>query len=174
MERAGVSIGTLYQYFPNREALIARLIETHVDGLVTTVGKALKDNIRATPEELLRAVIRASIEAHRVEPELHKVIIEQVPREGYLAEALGLSRRLSLMLHDELQRRFKGLPVSRLRMVAFMLETTIEALTHRAVIEGPSWLKTGELESEAVRLLVPYLAEVSDRSGAAEGLALGA
>lgn len=44
-------------------------------------------------------------------------------------------------------------------MIALVLETCIEALTHRAVVEAPEWLETGEIETEALRLLQLYFAE---------------
>lgn len=36
-ERAGVSIGTLYQYFPNKELLVASVIEDHFKEVLSTV-----------------------------------------------------------------------------------------------------------------------------------------
>ncbi len=36
-ERAGVSVGTLYQYFPNRQALILSLIERYLEDLVGAI-----------------------------------------------------------------------------------------------------------------------------------------
>jgi len=41
-ERAGVSVGTLYQYFPNREALILCLIERYLDDLVESIERGCK------------------------------------------------------------------------------------------------------------------------------------
>jgi len=42
-------------------------------------------------------------------------------------------------------------------MIAFVVESTIEALTHSAVVETPDWLRYGRLEQEAMKLLGPYL-----------------
>ncbi|MEI9985385.1 MAG: helix-turn-helix domain-containing protein [Aliidongia sp.] len=55
-ERAGVSIGTLYQYFANKEALIAALIRGHVSEILDTVRAALAQHAEAAPEE---AVLRS-------------------------------------------------------------------------------------------------------------------
>lgn len=160
-ERAGVSIGTLYQYYPNKQSLVADLIALHVAELVETVRNALTRSRSQPVDGMLRAVVKASIDAHRMSPALHKIIIEQVPREGKLADALNISQRLGEMLLDDLRRRYVGLDSQRLRLAAFVLETTIEALTHRAVIEGPDWLKSGRLQKEVQVLLRPYLAELA-------------
>lgn len=157
VERAGVSIGTLYQYFPNKESLVAALIEGHVREVLELVEGALVQHAFAPLPSVLRAVIKASLDAHRLHPELHKVLVEQVPREGRLAEAIGISGQLTDLLEAHIQQRLPGLARARIRLVAFMVETTVEALTHRAIIESPRWLTTGALEQEAMDLLLPYL-----------------
>lgn len=156
-ERAGVSIGTLYQYFPNKEALVAGLMGKHVDEVVATVASALAASRGQSLDGVLRAVVRAGLDAHRLDPALHKVISEQVPRKGQLAEALNISQQLSDMLFAHLVEVAPEVPRERMRLVSFVLETTIEALTHRAVIESPAWLRTGQLETEALAALGPYL-----------------
>lgn len=157
VERAGVSIGTLYQYFPNKESLVAALIDQHVRDVLTLVQSALIGHASEPLPVVLREVIKASLDAHRLNPELHKVLIEQVPREGALAEALDIGERLTGMLQAHIQERCPGLARSRARLIAFVVETTVEALTHRAVIDRPRWLTAGILEAEAMNLLLPYL-----------------
>lgn len=158
-ERAGVSIGTLYQYFPNKEAIIAALIRSHVEEILATVRGALAGPQHASLEKTVEALVHASIEAHQINPALHKILYEQVPREAYPDEALDVSGELQSMIEGFLQEKASGLPRQRLRMIAFILESTIEALTHRAVVEAPDWLGCGQLEQETVDLLRPYLAK---------------
>jgi AcrR family transcriptional regulator len=156
-ERAGVSIGTLYQYFANKESLIAALIRNHVEEILATVRDALSRDVNSSLEETLRALIRAGIEAHRINPALHKVLSEQIPREAYPDEAVDVSGKLQTMIEQFLRNRTPHLPQERRYMIAFVVESTIEALTHRAVVETSDWLRYGRLEQEAMKLLCPYL-----------------
>lgn len=158
-ERAGVSIGSLYQYFPNKVSLVAALIRNHVDEILGMVRVALSQNAGASTETILGALVRAAIEAHRIDPALHKVLYEQVPRESYPEETLAVSGDLQSLIEGFLRERSPDLSKQRLRMIAFVVETTVEALTHRAIVESPDWLRYGHLEKEAVALLGPYLAE---------------
>jgi len=87
-ERAGVSIGSLYQYFPNKEALVAALIEGHANEIVRVIEAALDDPALATVADGIRALIKAGMVAHRIDPALHKILNEQVPRVGRLAKAM--------------------------------------------------------------------------------------
>lgn len=156
-ERAGVSIGSLYQYYPNKEALVAGLIELHVRQVIDMVASALQATRQASLAQMLRAVVRASLDAHRLNPALHKVLMEQVPRTGELAVAFGISQQLTDMLREDIAARHPRMSAHRVHTIAFVLETTIEALTHRAVVESPAWLLSGEVEAEAFKMLSTYL-----------------
>jgi AcrR family transcriptional regulator len=155
--RAGVSIGTLYQYFPNKESIVGSLVNQHVDEILATMESALVQYADASVEIALRAIIHASIEAHRINPALHKVLSEQVPRKKDLRHAFDVMSKLQSMLEEFVRRRIPSLSRSRIRMIAFIMEGSVEALTHRAVLEAPEWLRSGELELEATRLLTSYL-----------------
>ncbi len=161
-ERAGVSIGTLYQYFQNKESLVAALIRHHIDEIVVTVGAALSIRPDVSIEDLLLALIRAGLAAHRVNPALHKVLAEEVPRAAYPIEARDLSGRLQAMIEAALQHKAPGIPAPRRRLVACIIECTIEALTHRAVVEAPDWLESGLIEEETLALLCPYVVQALD------------
>lgn len=156
-EKAGVSIGSLYEYFPNKEALVAALASAHVEELMARVDEVLSLSSDETPKAVVTALIRAGLDAHRVDPALHKVLVEQVPRIGDLAASLDISSVLQRKIEADLQRRAPDLPHARVRITALVLETCIEALSHRAVVETPDWLETGEIEREALRLLQPYI-----------------
>lgn len=158
-EKAGVSIGSLYEYFPNKESLVAALATAHVEELMERVDRVLGASVESDSGGVVAALLRAGLDAHRVNPALHKVLVEQVPRIGALAASLDISSVLQRKIEADLQRRAPGLPPVRARMIALVLETCIEALTHRAVVEAPEWLETGEIEAEALRLLQPYFAE---------------
>jgi AcrR family transcriptional regulator len=68
-EVAGVSVGTLYQYFPNREALITGVLADHLEAAVTAVEQAA-DAARELPlAEAAERVVRAflALKAERAE-----------------------------------------------------------------------------------------------------------
>lgn len=156
-ERAGVSIGTLYQYFPNKESLVAALVKAHIEELFDMIDAALERSRDLPLEDSLRNLLRAGLDAHRVDPALHKVLTEEMPRKADWAKAFDVSKVLQEKLAAELQSRVAGLRPTQARMIAFVLETCVEALAHRAVVDAPDWLKSGALEREASTLLTEYL-----------------
>ncbi|MCH8685530.1 TetR/AcrR family transcriptional regulator [Pedomonas mirosovicensis] len=153
-DRAGVSIGSLYQYFPNKEALIAALIERHTERIVAAVAQALADPAAAPLEEGLRSLVRVGLDTHRIAPALHKILAEQVPRVGRMAEVMDTSRRITQLIEAYLCKHAAQLPPDRdPALEAQLLETTLEALCHMVVIQRPDLLATRVIEQEILRIL---------------------
>jgi AcrR family transcriptional regulator len=156
-EQAGVSIGSLYQYFPSKEALVAALIEQHVEEMNAAILSELTRVAQLPMAQAVRAVIELTIRAHSIEPELHRVLTEQVPRVGRLArlaEADSICRR---MVAGMLTARKDELAISDPDTAAFILVASIESITHRAALFAPERLRDPRLIDEAVALVTRYL-----------------
>jgi AcrR family transcriptional regulator len=163
---AGVSIGSLYQYFPSKEAVVAALIERHTQELSQVVLNALL-KVSARPIEIgVRELIAAAIDAHRVDPKLHRVLAEEVPRVGRLENIDAVERSGRALIRGYLEAHRSEIDLADLDLSAFILSTTVEALTHSAVLRRPDILadeKAGEFVDEVTRLVVRYLRAPSPR-----------
>ena len=71
-EVAGVSIGSLYQYFPNKEAIAAALIERHVSQFVGAAAELVNDKLTATPMEIVDAIGAAVAALFRESQPVHR------------------------------------------------------------------------------------------------------
>lgn len=78
---AGVSIGSLYPYFPSKEVLVAAVIDCHTQQVSEMTRRALG---RAPVEVATYEFVGVAIEAHRINPKLHGVLAEQIPCVGRL------------------------------------------------------------------------------------------
>lgn len=152
-ELAGVSIGSLYQYFPCKEALVTSLVEQHVNTMMETIESSLKDLFNAPIEVVLHELVKACIAAHAVDPMLHKVLNEQVPR----INNTNIEKRVTALLRAYLELHRDQIGPQNLDLAVLILERTVEALTHTAVIERPELLNDGQLEQEITNLLLSYL-----------------
>ena len=70
---AGVSIGSLYQYFPSKEALVAAVIERHQHEIMQTVRGELARALALPLQQGVRSLVAAAVKAHRVDAKLHRV-----------------------------------------------------------------------------------------------------
>lgn len=157
---AGVSIGSLYQYFPSKEALVAAVVERHAQELWQVVRDALV-KVAARPVEIAtRELVAAAIDAHRVDPKLHRVLAEEAPRTGKLANIESVQANAGALFRDYLEAHRREIGVADLDLAAFVLATTVEALTHSAVLHRPDMLadgKAGEFVDEVTGLVLRYL-----------------
>src|SRR5262245_62075336 len=83
---AGVSVGSLYQYFPNKESLVAALVARHNRELFQVIRDALKEVAALDLPTAMRRLVKAAVDAHMVDSALHRIFAEQVPRMGQLAK----------------------------------------------------------------------------------------
>lgn len=61
--RAGVSIGTLYQYFPNKSALLQAALKRHLDGVTEAVEQVCREQKGNPLESMATALVHAFLEA---------------------------------------------------------------------------------------------------------------
>jgi len=158
-EVAGVSVGSLYQYFPGKEALVAALIDRHNQDIRRVVQGELAEAVNQPIEQAVRQLVAVSVKAHRIDPKLHRVLAEQIPRVGRLEKVATFNREYYALFKDYLGRRRNDIRAVDLELAAFVCVTSIEALTHTAVLHHRIVSDDGmnALIDEATRLVVGYL-----------------
>ncbi len=157
---AGVSIGSLYQYFPSKEALVAAVIDRHTQETIQLARDALIKVAMQPVEEAIRELVKLGIDAHRVNPKLHRVLTEQVPRVGRLDNVQAIDREAYGLVRAYLDAHRDEIEVADVELAAFVCVTTVEALTHAAVIYRPDVLsdeKANIFIDDVTRLVLRYL-----------------
>src|SRR5262249_36483269 len=81
-EGAGVSIGSVYQYFPDKRAIFVALHQRHVDQIDRMVETNLIEHAASSLDDLVRAMVEGMIEAHATDPELHELLLTEVPHRA--------------------------------------------------------------------------------------------
>jgi AcrR family transcriptional regulator len=155
---AGVSIGSLYQYFPSKEALVAAVVERHQWEIMQSARKDLAVILAQPVETAMRGIVTAAVNAHRVDPKLHRVLAEQIPRVGALERLAAFNRENFALFKTYLENHRDEVRVADPGLASFVCVTTIEALTHNAVLsERLSGDAMDALIDEATRLILGYL-----------------
>jgi AcrR family transcriptional regulator len=154
---AGVSVGSLYQYFPNKQALLAELHYRHATQTSAPIFAALRSSKGKALREVLRQIIQANVASHSEDPALHKVISEEsskLPKRAWQddmdKEAATLVANFLLEHQDEVQ-------VEDTALTIYLLTQIVETSIHSAVTLAPRALKDGSLARELERMLYLYL-----------------
>jgi AcrR family transcriptional regulator len=133
-EVAGVSVGSRYQYFPSKEALVAALIDRHRQEIMEVVQDELAQAVHRPLEQGIRTLVAVAVTAHRIDPKLHRVLAEQIPRVGRLENVETFDKANYGRFKAYLESCRREIQVKDLDLAAFVCVTTIEALTHNAVL----------------------------------------
>jgi AcrR family transcriptional regulator len=155
-EVAGVSVGSLYQYFPNKEALVRALIERHDDAMWSVFTDHATAAIGRPFAEAIPAVIDALFVAHHVDPALHRVLHQQIPRVGALAILEQTNARCRGVVENMLAAR----PDQHRRLddvatTALVVVEAVEALIHASIELPPARAKA--VQRHASELVLRYL-----------------
>jgi AcrR family transcriptional regulator len=162
-EVAGVSVGSLYQYFPGKEALVVAVVERHNREIMQVVRRVLAEVAALPVEKAIRRLVAMAIEAHRVDPELHRVLSEQIPRTERLENVETANRQAQALFKAYLESRRDEIAVTDLDLAVFICATSIEALAHNAVLHHAALASDAAAEvliDETTRLILGYLQPV--------------
>jgi AcrR family transcriptional regulator len=155
-EVAGISIGSVYQYFPDKRAIFIALHRRHVEQVDRLMERMLIEHASSSLEEFLAAVLEAMVAAHTADPELYELLSTEVPHrsEGTRHFAVRLHAAFRLAIGS----RAREIRTDRdLDRVAFVVTHMIEALAHGAVLRRPRRLSLKEAKAEAVRAILLYV-----------------
>ena len=155
-EVAGVSIGSVYQYFPDKHAIFAALHERHINQIDRIIQSTLVEHATSSLEELMSAVIEAMVEAHKTDPELSGLLLTEVPHraDGSQTFAVRLHGAFLLAISSRTRQLKKG---RDLDSVVFVVTHMVDALSHATVLTRPATLSLHAAKEEAVRAVLAYL-----------------
>ncbi|MFT3803941.1 MAG: TetR/AcrR family transcriptional regulator [Burkholderiaceae bacterium] len=157
-ERAGVSIGSLYQYFPNKAALACAVIDRCCEEFLAAFDAALAGRRRGTLEDGIRALVDATLVSHHLTPELHRMVHVLAPRLGVAEHAELVGRSATRMIETLLRKHENEIsPEIDLARAAVVIEALLESLSHRGMHAGKAPEHKDSLTREATRMIVRYL-----------------
>ncbi|MEW2567937.1 TetR/AcrR family transcriptional regulator [Streptomyces sp. NPDC047070] len=154
-EHARVSIGSLYQYFPNKDAILAKLLVRHID----RGGWAGADELDLSPgslKEAVLALVRDAIDHHRDDPQLLRMMIEEAPVSSELIEAMDRHGKDRVRQIRDVLARHPDVRVEDLDMAAELVVGTVEMNTHK-LMASPHPIQVERLERELTAMLTRYL-----------------
>jgi AcrR family transcriptional regulator len=152
---AGVSVGSLYQYFPNKLAIAEAIRQRHLDEVLVALSGAGDDSEAIALDQRVARFADGVIAAHSVDEALHRVLLDEVPL---------VARSSYAEFEAEYQRRYRALIAASANTnggvgddetAARVLSSAVEGVVHAAAHRGDLGLPA--LRSELVRLMLAYL-----------------
>jgi AcrR family transcriptional regulator len=157
-ELAGVSVGSLYQYFPSKEALVTAVSRRHSARMIEVFQKDILSLAFVPLHEAVRGVVLRVFEAYAVDPALRRVLVHEVPHLGALTRSLEFDE----LVHEWLLAYFAH-NAARIRprnvdLAVQILRAAVEAVAAAIVVRGdPQLLRSSEVVDEVCVLVLRYV-----------------
>jgi AcrR family transcriptional regulator len=158
-ERAGISIGSLYQYFPNKEAIAVELLQRHIVSGPAYMETQLTHfmEYHHNPAKLVKALIEAACDHHADNPTLHKVLEEEVPHPAHIRAAIQRNENLfTEAITNWIKQRYPQ-QMSNLSVAARLVFVLIKTMTHWYIICQQVEIEREVFVDELTTMVMRYL-----------------
>lgn len=155
-EAAGVSIGSVYQYFPDKRAIFIALHDRHIQQVDRVLQRKMHEAAAEPLDRLVSDLMDGMIEVHASDPELAALLDSQVP------DRADGAREFSLRLHEPLRKALAKHAKSlggavKLDLRAFLFANMLEAFGHAVVLRRPRTLSQRTAKIEACKAILACL-----------------
>ncbi|RED16336.1 TetR/AcrR family transcriptional regulator [Parasphingopyxis lamellibrachiae] len=124
-EVAGVSIGSLYQYFASKEAIAAALVESAVMNATEVLRDCLIENMTKPLDESAREIIRSILETRKRYSFIFLRLPREVPKLGRLSRNVTTEKFLYNTIRAYYQQHRTEIMVADLEVAMFVAEHII-------------------------------------------------
>lgn len=156
-ERAGVSVGSLYQYFPNKESLlaeVARRLEMRAQTLVLERLQACRElPLRDVIEALVDVLLGDALSVRQV----RHVLRRDVPSGWITDTSKEVDQEVRRAIAGELARRDDVRHDATPELLAWVASHAVELLVEQAVLLAPEMLERREFRDQLITLAYAYL-----------------
>ena len=154
---AGVGVGSLYQYFDSKEAVVEALQEQHFERMGAAFLARMEELEHAPLPELVHGLAHLMRTSELLNSKLSRALLA-VPSRGRPAVVLQLEQRCAEILHRALLRHAPRADAAALRIPVFLVVQTVEALILSTSQYRPRGLTRGRYTQELAQLVIRYLA----------------
>lgn len=155
-EIAGISIGSLYQYFSNKESVLGTLMDMVMTAEMEKFNQRIEDLHGKSMEETTDAMIDLALELFLRERQKMREIFMQAPELGRIPSVLNLRRQVVQRLSEEMKKHHPGQPEAEYIRVSFVAVNSVMGVIHTMLFDETQSYSEEELAKELKAMLRAY------------------
>ena len=162
---AGVSVGSVYQYYPNKDAVFSALLKTVLEQVTEGLRAAVRDAPAEPLDARVRRLVHATLAYKAQNPKLHRVLKTELGRLDGAKALRTLSDQIIVLLSDQFASYHDELRLRDPERAAFFAYNAVEGVVGAAVIDDPGALSDPTFAQElsaAVTAMVYSLPRETD------------
>jgi AcrR family transcriptional regulator len=156
-EVAGVSVGTLYQYFAHRDAIVDALQDRELERAGGMLERVLQNQAHASDRDVARAVVEELLRLYRAAPALHRVLAVNGLRFSPGERVQAFDARSVALIKAFLSLAGPRIRAANLEAAAFVIYQSVRATMLSYLLEAPAGVDDATLVAELTELIVLYL-----------------
>ncbi len=153
-ELAGVSVGSLYQYYPHKEALVVAVLEREAEREAAFLAERLAAVTPPTLAGLLRAVIEGTMAFRADHRALFNTLLTVIPVVGRYYDLRARGAAVAALMRSLMPGDVDDVTADT---VVFVVANAVHAVTHEGLVPRPDTLSDEAVAAEAIRLALAYL-----------------
>ena len=153
---AGISPGSLYQYFPDKTAILEIVVDRYWDEVAESVAASLADHLGEVGPQMVRHVADALISALEADRTILGVVAEQLPQARSRVRREALEKRVRELVATYLRVRPEASTRPDPAVTAWVIVLAVENLAMRWVLDQPPIARSAVVE-EMTALVGGYL-----------------
>lgn len=152
---AGVSVGSLYQYFGNKEGVYAALIDHYCDAQIELLVRMADQLVDVPLVPAVETYVQAMIATHQRESPIHTALSQQAAHLG-VGPVRRIQRESRRVVRRYLARHADAIMPTDLDLATFVLVGLVEGIVDGAISAeaAPAW---PDLADEIVQAVLRYL-----------------
>lgn len=157
-EVAGISVGTLYAYFPDKQAILLAMARRENEAVAASVAKALSGADRDTSGEApVRLAIRALIKGYGRRNKARRILMETLIASGGSDEIAGAAQGVATLIVTHAAHLLPTAARIPSPIGIFILTRAVDGVVRAATYEDAKFIATREFEEELTKLVLAYL-----------------
>lgn len=156
-DRAGVSVGSVYQYFPTKAALVSQLIRYHLQDRMNALERSLSAAQGLSGEAAAERLVEDLLGEKRARSRIETAMLRYFMRAGDLASLTEQDERMLHLVKRFLSSLGPAIRPVNLDTAAFVISNSLRSAILLSLLQQPARLADADFKAELVRLVVGYL-----------------